>query len=127
MSNVIFEKVFPVILLLILLLLFIILGGIGFYRWGKEETLKEIKTEEKIENAEHEEYIDFTEVMLDKRTFMCRGDVDLNVNEIGVVTFTCYTEDEKLTFTLNPVEMFVTRHWAKRGVNDMGTVEEESE
>ena len=123
MSNVIFEKVFPVILILF----FIILGGIGFYRLGKEETLKEIKTEERIENAESEEYIDFTEVMLDKRTFMCRGDVDLNVNEIGVVTFTCDTEDEKLTFTLNPVEMFVTRHWAKRGVNDMGTAEEESE
>ena len=115
MSNVIFEKVFPVILLLF----FIILGGIGFYRWGKEDTIKEFKTEEQIENAEPEEYIDFTEVMLDKRTFMCRGDVDLNVNEIGVVTFTCDTEDEKITFTLNPVEMFVTRHWAKRGVNDM--------
>ena len=123
MSNVIFEKVFPVILLLF----FIILGGIGFYRWGKEETLKEIKTEERIENAEPEEYIDFTEVMLDKRTFLCQGDVDLVVNEIGVVTFTCDTEDEKLTFTMNPVEMFVTRHWAKRGVNDMGTAEEESE
>lgn len=123
MSNMFFEKVFPVILLLF----FIILGGVGFYRWGKDETLKEIKIEEKIENPEPEEYIDFTEVMLDKRTFMCRGDVDLVVNEIGVVTFTCDTEDEKLTFTLNPVEMFVTRHWAKRGVNDMGTAEEESE
>lgn len=123
MSNMIIEKIFPIILLLLL----IILGGIGFYQWSKGETLKEIKTEERIENAEPEEYIDFTEVMLDKRTFMCRGDVDLNVNEIGVVTFTCVTEDEKLTFTLNPVEMFVTRHWTKKGVNDMGTAEEESE
>lgn len=123
MSNMIFEKVFPVILLLFL----IILVGIGFYQWAKEDTLKEIKTEDKIENVESEEYIDFTEVMLDKRTFMCRGDVDLIVNEIGVVTFTCNTEDEKLTFTLNPVEMFVTRHWTKKGVNDMGTAEEESE
>jgi hypothetical protein len=118
-----FEKVCPVFLLLF----FIILGGIGFYQWAKEDTLKEIKTEEKIENAEPEEYIDYTEVMLDKRTFMCRGDVNLIVNEIGVVTFTCNTEDEKLTFTLNPVEMFVTRHWTKKGVNDMGTAEEESE
>ncbi len=123
MSNVIFEKVFPVILLLFI----IILGGIGFYQWAKEEKLKEIKTEEMIENAEPEEYIDFTEVMLDKRTFMCIGDVDLNVNEIGVVTFTCDTEDEKLTFTLNPVEMFVTRHWAKRGINEMEAAEEETE
>ncbi len=79
------------------------------------------------ESTEPEEYIDFTEVMLDKRTFMCRGDVDLIVNEIGVVTFTCATEDEKLTFTMNPVEMFVTRHWTKKCVNDMGTAEEESE
>ena len=89
--------------------------------------MQEKSTVELSESTEPEEYIDFTEVMLDKRTFMCRGDVDLIVNEIGVVTFTCDTEDEKLTFTLNPVEMFVTRHWAKRGVNDMGTAEEESE
>lgn len=117
----------PVILILIVSWIVFILSVALQRHVGIREDVQEKSTVELSESTEPEEYIDFTEVMLDKRTFMCRGDVDLNVNEIGVVTFTCDTEDEKLTFTLNPVEMFVTRHWAKRGVNDMGTAEEESE
>jgi hypothetical protein len=117
----------PVILILIVSWIVFILCVALQRPVGIREDVQEKSTVELSESTEPEEYIDFTEVMLDKRTFMCRGDVDLNVNEIGVVTFTCDTEDEKLTFTLNPVEMFVTRHWAKRGVNDMGTAEEESE
>lgn len=116
----------PVILILIVSWIVFILC-VAFQRHvvipeDVEENVVEI-----AESTEPEEYIDYTEVMLDKRTFMCRGDVDLIVNEIGVVTFTCDTEDEKLTFTLNPVEMFVTRHWAKRDINEIGTSEEESE
>ena len=112
----------------IFLILIVLLIVDFFIRMYKGEEVVEASKQVEIEVVpDTTEYIDFTEVMLDKRTFLCQGDVDLVVNEIGVVTFTCATEDEKLTFTLNPVEMFVTRHWTKKGVNDMGTAEEESE
>lgn len=121
-------RIIKSVILITIILWIVFIFCVSFQRHVvTQEDVQEKDAVEIAESTEPEEYIDFTEVMLDKRTFMCKGDVDLIVNEIGVVTFTCDTEDEKLTFTLNPVEMFVTRHWTKKDVNDMGTAEEESE
>lgn len=57
-----------------------------------------------------EETIDVTEITMDKRNFLCFGDIDLEISDLGVVTFTCKTEEKKVIITANPVELFVTQY-----------------
>lgn len=57
-----------------------------------------------------EETIDVTEITMDKRNFTCFGDIDLEISDLGVVTFTCKTEEKKVIITANPVELFITQY-----------------
>lgn len=63
-----------------------------------------------IEPNNIEETVDVTEITMDKRNFLCFGDVDLEISDLGVVTFTCKTEEKKVIITANPVELFVTQY-----------------
>ena len=60
--------------------------------------------------AQPEETIEVTEITMDKRNFTCFGDIDLEISDLGVVTFTCKTEEKKVNITANPVELFVTQY-----------------
>ena len=70
-----------------------------------------------------EETIDVTEITMDKRNFICFGDIDLEISDLGVVTFTCKTEEKKVIITANPVELFVTQYIKTTDQQD--TTEEE--
>lgn len=61
-------------------------------------------------DAQQEETIEVTEITMDKRNFTCFGDIDLEISDLGVVTFTCKTEEKKVIITANPVELFVTQY-----------------
>ncbi len=54
--------------------------------------------------------IDTTEIMIDKKLFVCVGDIDLDVSEVGVVQFDCQTEEKKVHIVTNPQDMFVTQY-----------------
>lgn len=73
-----------------------------------------IHTNNTVENITEpnsiEEAIDVTEITMDKRNFLCFGDIDLEISDLGVVTFTCKTEEKKVIITANPVELFVTQY-----------------
>ena len=54
--------------------------------------------------------IDTTEIMIDKKLFVCVGDINLDVSEVGVVQFDCQTEEKKVHIVTNPQDMFVTQY-----------------
>ena len=60
--------------------------------------------------AQLEETIEVTEITMDKRNFTCFGDIDLEISDLGVVTFTCKTEEKKVIIRANPVELLVTQY-----------------
>lgn len=57
--------------------------------------------------------IDTTEIMIDKKLFVCVGDIDLDVSEVGVVQFDCQTEEKKVHIVTNPQDMFVTQYFKR--------------
>lgn len=59
------------------------------------------------------EVVDTTEILLDKRTFVCAGDIDLKVSDIGIVEFTCNVDGNKINITTNPQDIFVTKTYKK--------------
>ena len=70
-----------------------------------------------------EETIEVTEITMDKRNFSCFGDIDLEISDLGVVTFTCKTEEKKVIITANPVELFITQYI--KSTDQQDTIEEE--
>lgn len=54
--------------------------------------------------------VDTTEIMIDKKLFVCAGDIDLDVSDIGIVSFDCEIEDKKVHIVTNPQDMFVTQY-----------------
>ena len=57
--------------------------------------------------------VDTTEIMIDKKLFVCAGDIDLDVSEIGVVQFDCQTEEKKVHIVTNPQDMFITQYFKR--------------
>ena len=57
--------------------------------------------------------VDTTEIMIDKKLFVCVGDIDLDVSEIGVVQFDCQTEEKKVHIVTNPQDMFITQYFKR--------------
>lgn len=103
------SKLVSVICCAILILISIVLVIMRNHEKGTNST----------DNTEHhyipletqlEETIDVTEITMDKRNFTCFGDIDLEISDLGVVTFTCRTEEKKVIITANPVELFVTQY-----------------
>jgi hypothetical protein len=60
------------------------------------------------------EEVDTTEIMIDKKLFVCIGDVDLEISDVGVVSFDCQTEEKKVHIVTNPQDMFVTQYLIKK-------------
>lgn len=57
--------------------------------------------------------IDTTEIMIDKKLFICVGDIDLDVSDVGIVSFDCQIEDKKVHIVTNPQDMFVTQYFKR--------------
>lgn len=72
-----------------------------------------IAVETRISKPDSIEIVDTTEILIDKKLFVCTGDIDLEVSEIGVVQFDCQTEDKKVHIVTNPQEMFVTQYYRR--------------
>jgi hypothetical protein len=60
------------------------------------------------------ETVDTTEIMIDKKLFVCIGDIDLEVSDVGVVSFDCQTEEKKVHIVTNPQDMFVTQYLTEK-------------
>ena len=60
------------------------------------------------------EEVDTTEIMIDKKLFVCIGDIDLDISDVGVVSFDCQTEEKKVHIVTNPQDMFVTQYLTKK-------------
>ena len=74
------------------------------------------------------EVVDTTEIIIDKRTFVCAGDIDLKVSEVGIVDFTCVNDGTKVSITTNPQDIFVTKTYRKELLgNSIELLEEEME
>jgi hypothetical protein len=58
--------------------------------------------------------IDTTEIMIDKKLFVCIGDIDLDISDVGVVSFDCQTEEKKVHIVTNPQDMFITQYLIKK-------------
>lgn len=69
-----------------------------------------VAVETRIIKPDSIDVIDTTEIMIDKKLFVCLGDIDLDVSEVGVVQFDCQTEDKKVHIVTNPQDMFVTQY-----------------
>ena len=67
-------------------------------------------TVENITEPDSIDVIDTTEIMIDKKLFVCVGDIDLDVSEVGVVQFDCQTEEKKVHIITNPQDMFITQY-----------------
>ena len=61
--------------------------------------------------------VDTTEIFIDKKIFLCEGDVDVDVTEIGIVSFTCTSEGKTVQIVTNPQEIFVTKYFRKENAD----------
>lgn len=83
---------------------------------SEPQEVKQVQ-EVKEDTIDSVEVVTLTEVLLDKRVFICNGDIDLKISEVGVVDFVCRTEGKKYHFTTNPQDIFVTRTFEKVPAN----------
>jgi hypothetical protein len=102
-SYNIFSGICCAIIFILMALLVVIISNHEKFKANEQHHYIPIETQP-------EETIDVTEITMDKSNFTCFGDIDLEISDLGVVTFTCKTEEKKVIITANPVELFITQY-----------------
>ena len=97
-------------LAIIIVILVCIVQHLNKEKHAKDAVIENLSSEAVQDNMD---IIDTTEILLDKKLFVCIGDIDLDISDIGVVSFNCLTEEKKVHIVSNPQELFVTQYLVK--------------